>query len=81
MYEPDPDDGDVLSAVLVIFTIVAAKTTMITSLENNDVGYFFLLTLTFYKVLCAGVRRARLFNNSCRIDYLIHLLFIRCFTH
>jgi hypothetical protein len=53
MYKPDPDDGDVLSAVLVIFTIVAANTTMITSLKNNDAGYLFLLILTFYKVLAA----------------------------
>jgi hypothetical protein len=45
MYEPDPDDGDVLSAVLVIFTIVAANTIMITSLKNNDAGYLFLLTV------------------------------------
>jgi hypothetical protein len=54
MYEPDPDDGDVLSAVLVISTIVAAKTTIITSLKNNDAGYLFLLTFTFYKVLAAA---------------------------
>jgi hypothetical protein len=54
MYKPDPDDGDVLSAVLVAVSIVAAKTTMITSLKKNDAGYLFLLTLTFYKVLCAA---------------------------
>ena len=54
MYVPDPDDGDVLSAVLVVITIVATKMTKITSLKNNDAGYLFLLTLTFYKVLGAA---------------------------